>query len=1037
MTDDRTRAPKVDARATDDIVAQTEALLTSLTAGEWRPAGPARSHDPLGALVRVFADMAGQLLDGINAVPDASFAAFLRLIGVEAQRPAPARAPLTFRLAAGAPVDAVVPAGTRVGASAAEDDTTPEPIVFETEAELVVTRARLLGCYAHAPERDRLDAATEPGSGATVLAALSPVTPGVHDLQIACPALLARPGAESWIVTLDFEAAAPALELRWLGDTGPGLTPLAATSKWDTTKLIVTIDRPPALLPGVVAGRDDVWLTARLVPKENAPAALPKLRRVTLGAKFSGADIVPKKVLRGATQLEVITDFYPFEATPALESAFAVDAGDALAQPAGTSVTLNVTLPAALDTDAARPKGSADLRVVWELLTATGWLELGRSSTTDPAILTDPKNPHGFVDDTYALSRGGRLRFRVPTLIDEQRTGGKAGRWIRARIVQGNYGAGATLRPPQISTLRLAYSHELAQVVANQTVARDLGFTRVLGVMDGASPAPVFTTRPPGAPELGDRPALYLAFDRAFEPRPVQLYVGVLPPDPSQTAPPDELPPLTDAPRLEWEYLGVRGWTRLGVRDETRALRQRGVVTFVGPTDLARAALFDAEGLWLRARWISGRFRVAPKVDRVCLNTTWASHAATRRDEVLGSGTGAPGQTFNLVASPVLAGERIEVRERDAVSERDLVALREELGDDAVTVERDAAGALTALWVRWTPVTHFHGSGPADRHYVLDAARGVVTFGDSLAGRAPPQGRANIRAAVYATGGGPRGNRPVDAVTELKTAIAYVDSVTNIEAASGGTGREDDARVRARGPRRLRHRGRAVTAEDLEDLAFEAAPEVARAHALPVPFNPIDVGIDISAPGAGVRDKRGWITDTSIPDDTRAVSQRVAELRVVIVPHGDIDQPAPSIGLLERVEAFLKDRAPPAMRAYVSGPRWIKVAVRAAIVAAPGAPADRLVGELRAAITRFLHPLTGGELGQGWDFGRIPRRSHIYRLIAHWRGVHHIESLVVLTDPPLPAASEPLTIAQQRALAGALVYSGAHELTLVAAAEDL
>lgn len=1032
MADDRSRAPKVDPRSNEEIVAQTEALLSSLTAGAWTPAAPSQRLDPLGALVRVFADMSGQLLDGINAVPDASFAAFLRLIGVEAQRPAPARAPLCFTLADGAPLDAVVPAGTKVGASAAEGDSDPTPIVFETEAELVVTRARLQASYAHAPLADRLDRL-----GPAPLTAFDPRTPAVHELLIACPELLARTGARSWTVTLELTAAAPDLELDWLGDTGAGWQPLIAATRREGTRLIVTLDRPPPLRAATIAGHEAVWLLARLVPRPGPPTPPPALRRVSLGASRAADDLAPNKLVRNATQLDAITDFDPFDLVPAPGTTLAIDGGDALAQPAGTSVVVTIKLPATLETDATRPRGSADLRIAWELLGPGGtWVELGRSSDKDPAILADATNPNGFVDDTYALSRSGRLRFRLPFTVGEQRSGGKAGRWLRARIAQGNYGAGATLRAPQVTTLRLGYSHTREQVPASRGVARDLGQARTLGAMDSDPPAPLFLTRPPGSPALGDQPALYLAFDRAFEARPVQLFVAVLAPDPAQTAPPDELPPVGDVPRIEWEYLGPGGWTRLGMRDETRGLRQRGIITFVGPTDSVRADLFDATGFWLRARKVSGSFRVAPQIAAITVNTTWARHAQARRNEVLGSGTGAPGQRFDLVAAPVLADERIEVREHDNHSERDLAALRAALGDDAVTVERNADGSPGALWVRWTGVTHFHGSGPADRHYVLDAERGRIDFGDGLAGRAPPEGRANIR-AHYVTGGGPRGNRPIGAVAELKTAIAYIDGVRNIEPASGGTGREDEARVRARGPRRLRHRGRAVTASDLADLAFEAAPEVARAHVLTVPFNPIDVGLDLGAPAAIVRDDRGWVLGTTVPEDTARVSQRVAELRVVIVPHGDIDQPAPSIGLLERVETFLKDRAPPAMRAHVSGPRWIEVAVRAAIVADPSAPADRLVGELRAAITRFIHPLTGGELGQGWEFGRIPRRSHFYRLLARFPGVHHIQSLVVLTDPPLPAAGEALTIAQQRALAGALVHSGAHELTLVAAAEDL
>jgi hypothetical protein len=219
--------PKFDARSVDTIAAQTEAMLVALTDGAWTPQDPAGEQDPLGALVRVFADMAGQVIDGINAVPDAGFAAFLKLIGAEGQRPAAARAPLSFRLADGAPADATVPAGTMIGAAPADDDKDPDPIVFETESELVVTRAALLATYAHLPATDRLD------RGPGTLPAFSARNPGVHDLLIACPAILGRPAAQSWTVALELEAAAPDLALTWIGDQLDGAAPrtIAAASQ--------------------------------------------------------------------------------------------------------------------------------------------------------------------------------------------------------------------------------------------------------------------------------------------------------------------------------------------------------------------------------------------------------------------------------------------------------------------------------------------------------------------------------------------------------------------------------------------------------------------------------------------------------------------------------------------------------------------------------------------------------------------------------------------------------------------------------------
>ncbi|MCA9636756.1 MAG: hypothetical protein KC420_12075, partial [Myxococcales bacterium] len=90
-----------------------------------------------------------------------------------------------------------------------------------------------------------------------------------------------------------------------------------------------------------------------------------------------------------------------------------------------------------------------------------------------------------------------------------------------------------------------------------------------------------------------------------------------------------------------------------------------------------------------------------------------------------------------------------------------------------------------------------------------------------------------------------------------------------------------------------------------------------------------------------------------------------------------------------------------------------------------------------AAIRRFLHPLTGGELGEGWDFGRIPRRSHLYRLITAIDGVSHIRDLELITDPPLPADTEALSEELRRALTGALIYSGDHEIVLTVPVEEV
>jgi hypothetical protein len=57
-----------------------------------------------------------------------------------------------------------------------------------------------------------------------------------------------------------------------------------------------------------------------------------------------------------------------------------------------------------------------------------------------------------------------------------------------------------------------------------------------------------------------------------------------------------------------------------------------------------------------------------------------------------------------------------------------------------------------------------------------------------------------------------------------------------------------------------------------------------------------------------------------------------------------------------------------------------------------------LEGQVRssavAALERFLHPLTGGSDGQGWQFGRSIYVSEIYQLLDNLPGVDYVVKVV-------------------------------------------
>ena len=261
-----------------------------------------------------------------------------------------------------------------------------------------------------------------------------------------------------------------------------------------------------------------------------------------------------------------------------------------------------------------------------------------------------------------------------------------------------------------------------------------------------------------------------------------------------------------------------------------------GLVRFIGPADLSSRSEFGQSLYWLRAQWIDGAYELSPRLRRVMTNTTWVVEATTLINEILGSSTGNPDQQFTTAQAPILAGQQLEVREQEIPPDAELAVLQALEGDDAVTIITDDAGQPEEIWIRWHEVVDFYGSGPQDRHYILDRLTGTVQFGNDCLGRVPLAGRNNIRMAYYRTGGGSQGNRAADSITELKTTIPYIDSVTNLEPATGGSEQESLEQLQIRGPKRLRHRYRAVTAQDIEDLAHEASAEVARAVAITPKF---------------------------------------------------------------------------------------------------------------------------------------------------------------------------------------------------------
>jgi len=230
----------------------------------------------------------------------------------------------------------------------------------------------------------------------------------------------------------------------------------------------------------------------------------------------------------------------------------------------------------------------------------------------------------------------------------------------------------------------------------------------------------------------------------------------------------------------------------------------------------------------------------------------------------------------------------------------------------------------------------------------------------------PPALAGNIRMASYRTGGGLVGNKPSLTIKQLKSAVPYVKGVINWEAADGGADEELAAALLERGPTQIRHGDRAVTTQDFEDLVRRVSPAVARAMCVPL--------YDLVADSATREPNPGVVS-------------------VIVVPQSTEPMPFPSSDLLLRVQSALQSSCPPATDVKVLGPEYVATDVDVTIaVDDPDSIGDVKLG-VTLAIQGYLHPVNGGLDERGWEFGRLPQKSEIFKLIEGISGVHHVIEL--------------------------------------------
>jgi predicted phage baseplate assembly protein len=412
-------------------------------------------------------------------------------------------------------------------------------------------------------------------------------------------------------------------------------------------------------------------------------------------------------------------------------------------------------------------------------------------------------------------------------------------------------------------------------------------------------------------------------------------------------------PPAT----VVWEYFGGTQWDSVQMQsDSTLAFAQDGYIVFMGPgASVASAQVGNVTGnlYWFRARLQAASYEMPPQIAAVLTNTAPATQAVTFTGEVLGGSDGTPNQTFQVTNTPVVVLDTpLPVTNSDSTTVT-VTSLQ-------LTVD-EGQGFMT-----WQQVDDFYPYGATDRVFTLDLNTGVVSFGDGEHGAIPtanltnPNG--NIVAQSYLAGGGSQGNVAAGAISQILTNVPSINSVTNLQAASGGTDEETLADAQLRAGMALQSNNRAVTADDFETLAEQApGANVARALALPLYHPDFPSG---QIPGV---------------------------VTVVVVPNSPAPNPTPNQTTLQAVCQYLDAHRLLTAELFVVGPVYRVIQVQVQIVVAPGSDLATVQNAVQAALTTFFSPLQGGANGTGWPFGGTIYYSDVYRVILNVAGVQRIQ----------------------------------------------
>lgn len=593
--------PVVDGRRREKLRTHAESLAPYYTES-WDP----NSDDFGAAMIALFADLASEVTERLDRVPEKHRVGFFDSLGFTRRPPQSARLPLTFAVDNDLGENVAIPAQTRAVASAV--DARPEQ-TFQIPADggFEATPSAVDLAYSVDPLGDRIFDARSAAVDHEDAVIFGGEDHQRHELYIGdADGLRVDPGSTIG-VAIETVAAVDVLKDRLVweyygekardGETIEDWHSFEGRFVGDDRGNVVRIDlRLPAsgtLTETEVDGVETHWIRCRL--PGGVPPTSPfdlTIASVAVGPVQSPVGSPPKAMRYNDVPLPVEINgegVLPFGESPQRLDAFYVASSEAFSK-RDERVELRFDAVSDIDTSVTDP------RLSWEYWNGTSWTRIAEVGDTTNRLRTD-----------------GAVAFPIPSDLSPTTVAGQESHWIRVRLAGGHYGTPKfepnddgtwsqvdDVTPPRFESVTISFDPAAPPLGRPERLIahNNLAFGENLTERGSGSFRP-FT----GLPDTTQ--TFYLGFDGPLRDGPINLLFELA----------DVEYPSAFYPRIRWEYCRAPDrdeWARLDATDETESLTRRGIVGLGFPEETVAFERFGRTRHWIRARVTGDEFTPAP-----------------------------------------------------------------------------------------------------------------------------------------------------------------------------------------------------------------------------------------------------------------------------------------------------------------------------------------------------------------------------------------------------------------------------------------